>query len=173
MAWRDRFRRGEWGVGGDLRFVSEGEAEGQRVARVVIAGVRTDTAAAAAAQQGSKGRQPEQSAVPTEKLTAAQLGAQAKVKQAIANVPLDWTPEQPVPELDGAPLKPALLKMNGTKTGIRGPGIEIVSGTNGREVLVKTREGLWEHKRGRKVDGGERRKDEVRAKRRIAANKER
>jgi hypothetical protein len=33
-------------------------------------------------------------------------------------------------------------------------------------------EGIWEIRRGHKVDGGERRKAEVRAKRRAAENKE-
>jgi hypothetical protein len=43
---------------------------------------------------------------------------------------------------------------------------------NGR-VLVKLTEGMWEHKRGHKVDGGERRRAEVRFKRRVKERRER
>jgi hypothetical protein len=47
---------------------------------------------------------------------------------------------------------------------IGGTGVEYLKGYPGVAVL-KAREGLWEQSRGHKVDGGERRKAEVRSKR--------
>lgn len=54
---------------------------------------------------------------------------------------------------------------------IVGPHVELVKGSNGSRAIIKVKEGLWEHRRGHKVDGGERRKAEVRAKRRAAERK--
>ena len=54
---------------------------------------------------------------------------------------------------------------------IYGPHVELVAGSNGSTAHIKVKEGLWEHRRGHKVDGGERRKAEVRAKRRAAERK--
>jgi len=54
---------------------------------------------------------------------------------------------------------------------IYGPHVELVKGSNGSAAHIKVKEGLWEHRRGHKVDGGERRKAEVRAKRRAAERK--
>ncbi|KAB2570307.1 hypothetical protein BFW01_g97 [Lasiodiplodia theobromae] len=59
------------------------------------------------------------------------------------------------------------LKVKGAHT-IVGPYVEAVSNKIAR---VAVKEGLWEERRGHKVDGGERRKAEVRAKRRAAENK--
>ena len=50
--------------------------------------------------------------------------------------------------------------------------LEPVKGSDGMRARIRLREGIWEEKRGHKVDGGERRKAEVRAKRRAAENKE-
>jgi len=43
--------------------------------------------------------------------------------------------------------------------------------SNGSAALIKVQEGMWEDKRGQKVDGGERRRAEVRAKRRSKGGK--
>lgn len=56
-------------------------------------------------------------------------------------------------------------------TQIYGPHVEPVKGTNGSVAVIRVKEGLWEQKRGVKVDGGERRKAEVRFKRRKAERK--
>jgi hypothetical protein len=53
---------------------------------------------------------------------------------------------------------------------IGGTGVEQIKGRAGVARLRVT-EGLWEQRRGHKVDGGERRKAEVRAKRRAAERK--
>ena len=55
-------------------------------------------------------------------------------------------------------------------TSIGGKSIEYPKGHQG-VALLKVKEGLWEQKRGVKVDGGERRRAEVRAKRRIQERK--
>lgn len=57
------------------------------------------------------------------------------------------------------------VKVLGAHT-IVGPYIEPVKGTNGTVARIRVKEGMWEERRGHKVDGGERRKAEVRAKRR-------
>ena len=64
----------------------------------------------------------------------------------------------------------AHVKIRGART-MTGPSIEYVKGTNGLVARIAVKEGLWEEKRGKKVDGGERRKAEVRAKRRAQERK--
>lgn len=49
---------------------------------------------------------------------------------------------------------------------IKGPNATPLAGQAG--AVVKVAEGMWEHRRGRKIDGGERRQAEVRFKRRSA-----
>lgn len=53
---------------------------------------------------------------------------------------------------------------------IAGPQVEAIKGQPGVARIVK-KEGLWELKRGHKIDGGERRKAEVRSKRRAEERK--
>ena len=53
---------------------------------------------------------------------------------------------------------------------IGGTGVEPVKGHLG-VARLRVREGLWEERRGHKVDGGERRKAEVRYKRAAAEKK--
>lgn len=50
---------------------------------------------------------------------------------------------------------------------IGGTGVEMIKGEPGMGVL-KAKEGLWQVAKGRKVDGGERRRAEVQSKRRAA-----
>lgn len=61
--------------------------------------------------------------------------------------------------------------VKGTRN-IAGPYVEMIKGTGGLAARIKMQEGLWEERRGHKVDGGERRQAEVRAKRRAQENKE-
>jgi len=61
-------------------------------------------------------------------------------------------------------LKPVKgLKIKGART-IVGSHVLPLKGGNGAQIAVQ--EGLWEVRRGRKIDGGERRAAEVQAKRR-------
>ena len=64
------------------------------------------------------------------------------------------------------------VKVEGAKT-IKGSYVEPVSGKGEPRARIRLQEGMWEDRRGHKVDGGERRRAEVRAKRRAAENKER
>lgn len=60
-------------------------------------------------------------------------------------------------------VRPKGYSVQGEKT-IRGPFAIPLAGQEG--VVVKVTEGMWEHRRGRKIDGGERRRAEVRFKKR-------
>lgn len=55
--------------------------------------------------------------------------------------------------------------------GIAGSYVRPVKGTQGSVAIIEVTEGMWEDRRHPKVDGGERRKAEVRAKRRAADRK--
>ena len=76
----------------------------------------------------------------------------------------------PPPKIDTTDAK----EVKGVKivhgTSVGGKCIEYPKGHQG-VALLKVREGLWEQKRGHKVDGGERRKAEVRAKRKVQERK--
>jgi hypothetical protein len=67
--------------------------------------------------------------------------------------------EKPAEQLE--PVKG--LHIKGAQT-IVGPHVQPLKGGEAAKVVVK--EGLWEDRRGHKIDGGERRQAEVRAKRR-------
>ena len=56
------------------------------------------------------------------------------------------------------------MKVAGART-IVGPFIRPVKGTSGSVARIKVQEGMWEIRRGEKIDGGERRKAMVRRKR--------
>ncbi|KAH7166216.1 IGR protein motif-domain-containing protein [Dactylonectria macrodidyma] len=61
--------------------------------------------------------------------------------------------------------RPAGYRVEGLKT-IVGPYAKPLPGLSG--AVVKVTEGMWEHRQGRKIDGGERRRAEVRFKKRSA-----
>ncbi|KAJ5291117.1 hypothetical protein N7478_000368 [Penicillium angulare] len=50
---------------------------------------------------------------------------------------------------------------------IMGPFLQPLKGSNGTAATITVSAGMWEDKRGQKVDGGERRRVEVRAKKRL------
>ncbi|KAI8285440.1 hypothetical protein K4K60_001224 [Colletotrichum sp. SAR11_57] len=86
-------------------------------------------------------------------------------KKIVVNVPADAD----VSSLHIAQLtKPTGYTVRGANT-ISGPHALPLPGGEGARVVVA--EGMWEHKQGHKVDGGERRRGEVRFKKRIAARK--
>jgi hypothetical protein len=86
-------------------------------------------------------------------------------RKMIVNIPPEAVPSEIPPDK----LKPIKgLKILGAHT-IVGPHVQPVKGGNAVKIVVK--EGLWEDRRGHKVDGGERRKAEVRAKRRSEERK--
>ncbi|MCJ1298511.1 hypothetical protein MMC08_001301 [Hypocenomyce scalaris] len=133
--WRDRFRKGIHGIGGDLQNVVDGIAE----VRVV---------------EVPKNRS---SGSPTATVTTF-----PRKRKVIVNLPPGITNV----ELAAEEAKPVSgMKVLGAHT-IVGPYVELVKGMNGSVGRIRVKEGIWEERRGHKVDGGERRKAEVRAKRR-------
>ena len=84
-----------------------------------------------------------------------------RVKKLVVNEP----PEVIERHASVDKLKPVEgMKVQGLKT-IVGPYIQAVKGTSGSVATIKIQEGMWEERRGVKVDGGERRKVQVRRKR--------
>ena len=136
IRWRERFRRGEYGVGGDLKHVENGIGE-VRVMEI-----------------------PDASAIRQAAPTLTSVPGRSKL---VVSVPagterLDGRELQDLAGVQGLKIRPAV--------GIIGPHVELIKGTGGSAGRIVVKEGLWEERQGRKVDGGERRKAEVRAKRR-------
>ncbi|KAI9781994.1 MAG: hypothetical protein M1839_005587 [Geoglossum umbratile] len=139
---RQKFREGRFGVGGDLQEVANGVAE----LRVVEQSI----------PQGSAG--------PTRIATATTSPGTRKI---VVNVPPgSATPNVPL----GEAKQVKHMKVIGAYT-IKGPHIQPLKGTRGSAATLAVKEGLWEVKRGRKIDGGERRQAEVGAKRRAEERK--
>lgn len=145
------------GIGGDLKEVKDGIAE-LRIAEI-----------------------------PNKKIHAT-LSQDEGMKKVVVNVPptvvLPEDPANPQPKEKKnvlASLAPPKLVdakeahiVKGMKiihgNSIGGTGVEYVKGHQG-VARLRVQEGLWEQKRGHKVDGGERRKAMVRFKRRAAERK--
>jgi hypothetical protein len=135
LRWRAKFRDGDFGIGGDAQAVKDGEAH----LRVVT--VPRGTAAAVDP-------------------TSATATLSPGMKKIIVNVDPETNPsELPVDVLK--PLKG--LKLKGSDR-ITGPHVQQVKGYGGQAAKIVVKEGLWEDRRGHKIDGGERRRAEVRAK---------
>lgn len=126
--WRDRFKKGIHGIGGDLQDVTDGTAKLAMVK--VISG------------KGKKGLEP--------------------TKKLVVNVPMDAEDASAV--TDPKPVQG--MKVRGAQT-IVGPYVQAVKHSQGALATIKVQEGMWEVKRGHKVDGGERRKAQVRRKRKL------
>lgn len=98
-----------------------------------------------------------------QELSAGVAAGPNAVRKVIVNVP----PDVPVSESRLRQLKPVSgLKVLGAQT-IAGPFAEPMKGTSGSVAVIKVQEGMWEQRRGQKVDGGERRKVQVRRKRKL------
>ncbi|PNS17778.1 hypothetical protein CAC42_3173 [Sphaceloma murrayae] len=143
LRWRQKFRDGEFGIGGDLTQVKDGIGE------LRIAEVKHKT------QHG------------------ADLLKSAGKKRVVINVPPEAgqeTVEMVVKDVEAGKIGPVegvkIKKFNV----IAGKNVKLLKGEGRAQIQVQ--EGLWEHRRGQKVDGGERRKAEVRAKRRAAERKD-
>jgi len=125
LRWRQRFREGRFGIGGDLKYVENGAASLK--------------------------------VLETEKNPILTL-------RHVVNLPAGKRVEDlPREEL----ARPRGFKVKGVRT-IVGP---YALPTEGGGATIKVTEGMWEDKRGHKVDGGERRQAEVRFKRRVAERK--
>jgi len=158
--WRERFRNGIKGIGGDVTEVKDGIAE-LRVAEMPSSRLRDR---AATLTIGAGMRKVVVNVTPTVSLppdpTAAPVkGAGARTVTLAAPLRVDAKTTKPI----------AGVKIVSASS-IGGTGVEPVKGHLG-VARLRVREGLWEERRGHKVDGGERRKAEVRYKRAAAEKK--
>lgn len=127
IQWRQRFRLGQFGIGGDLQHVEDGKAD-------------------------LKILESDKDAVNPHKY--------------VVNVPAGRS----VKECDIEELSRVRgFKVQGAKT-IVGPYALPIK--NGEGARISITEGMWEDRRGHKIDGGERRRTEVRYKKRIAERRE-
>jgi hypothetical protein len=149
LHWREKYRNGEYGIGGDCKHVQDGVAE----LKVVEALVHPNP------QLGN-------TISPRSAVTTATHDP--GTRKFVANVPVGA--EAPVESVETLPKVQGVI-LKGAKT-IKGSFVEPVKGSGGLKARIRLQEGIWEVRRGHKVDGGERRKAEVRAKRRAAENKE-
>ena len=191
LRWREKFRHGEFGVGGDAKFVGEGGAVECRLVDVSPQSNKGEAGASLIASPGSRRRVlnvpwtdplaqlPESS----EGAEGKQEVAEGKAEEAedtargvsesdigdlsrsqeksVSRVkPITASTIQRAQPIEGVSFRPGY--------GIFGPYVRVVKGTQGQVGIIEVQEGMWEHRRGRKVDGGERRKAEVRFKRRSA-----
>ncbi|KAI9739558.1 MAG: hypothetical protein M1834_006275 [Cirrosporium novae-zelandiae] len=140
LGWREKFRNGEYGIGGDLQVVENGVGE-VRVVEVPTKGIAS----------------------------GKRIIATATLSPGTRKMPYNgpW----PLPK-GQEPRHVKDIHIQGSHN-LSGKGLELVKGTDGRVGRIRVREGLWEVRRERKIDGGERRKAEVRAKRKVAERKER
>lgn len=130
-------------MGGDLKNVKDGGAE-LRVVEVPVV----------------------QAGMPISTSTTKAIGLQ-RTKRMIVNEPPEVIEKsqslQQLKPVDG-------MKVAGVRT-IVGPYVQPVKGTSGSVATIKVQEGMWEVRRGVKVDGGERRKVQVRRKRLLEERK--
>lgn len=150
LRWREKFRKGEYGIGGDFQHVKDGVAE----LRVVeIPSLKKDSSTGEPA------------------IEEVSIGRTPGMQKLIVNVPNGEATYRLLQGQTTADLK----KPHGftLKNGyiIKGKQVKPMAGTNGSGVTVSTHEGLWEHTRGRKVYGGERRRAETLHKLRVEENK--
>jgi len=143
LRWREKFRQGEFGIGGDFKYVQDGVGELRLVEVPTLA------------KDGSNA-----GAVSTS-LTPGWT-------KLILNVPNGSTSYQLEDGQTTADLKKprGFRLVNGHV--IVGSYAQAMKDTNGRGAMLKVQEGMWEDKRGHKVHGGERRRAETLHKMRIA-----
>ena len=92
-------------------------------------------------------------------------GSAALVPHAAKKVVVNLPPEAVDKEFRADEVKAVNgVKILGAHT-IIGSHVEPVKGTSGSVARIKVKEGMWEERRGHKVDGGERRKENVRSRR--------
>ncbi|KAH7391781.1 IGR protein motif-domain-containing protein [Pyrenochaeta sp. MPI-SDFR-AT-0127] len=149
LHWREKYRNGEYGIGGDCQHVTDGVAE----LKVIEAPVLPN---------------PELGNTISPRSAAATATHDPGTRRFVVNVPVGT--DAPSDTVDASTKVQGVI-IKGAKT-IKGSYVEPVKGSEGLRARIRLQEGIWEERRGHKVDGGERRKAEVRAKRRAAENKE-
>jgi len=130
LAWCNRFRLGQFGVGGDFKYVENGVAE-----------------------------------LKVQKTFPNPL----KPVRTVVNIPPGRSVEEASAE---ERVRVKGYSVQGARV-ITGPYALPLKVEDGSGARVTVTEGMWEDKRGHKIDGGERRRAEVRFKKRIAERKAR
>ncbi|KAK5132250.1 hypothetical protein LTR08_009238 [Meristemomyces frigidus] len=167
--WRERFRAGITGIGGEFTQVKDGVAE----LRVVEIDSERPRDREATLTKGAGRRKvvvnvPATVALPLDP-AAASTPAAAGDGGAEAEVRLTrGSAVPPSVDMTTAQLVTGVKIVQANTIG--GTGIEPIKGYQG-VARLRVKEGLWEQRRGHKVDGGERRKAEVRYKRRAQERK--
>lgn len=145
LRWREKFRQGDYGIGGDFKYVEDGVAELRVVELPSL-------------------KEPPPGALPTATYMPG-------VQKLVVNVPNGSATYK----LEAGQTTADLKKPQGYKLRdghiITGKNAMPMKGTQWSGATVKVAEGLWEHKRGRKVHGGERRRAETLHKLRAEENK--
>ncbi|KAI1758894.1 IGR protein motif-domain-containing protein [Hypoxylon sp. FL1150] len=127
LQWRQRFRLGQFGIGGDLQHVEDGKAD--------LKILESDRDA-------------------------------AHPHKYVVNVPSGRSVKEcSLNELS----RVRGYKIQGAKTIVGPYALPLKDGEGARVAIT---EGMWEDRRGHKIDGGERRRTEVRYKKRIAERRE-
>lgn len=137
---RENFRQGIHGPGGDLDYVVDGVAQ-LRVVEVPL----------------------DPNALAEDAVTQTSATLSPGMRKAIVNLPPDAT--EYAHDSSKSLKKFAHMKIHRGSM-VRGPFLQPIKGANGQACLIQAEEGMWEDKLGHKVDGGERRRAEVRAKQR-------
>ena len=144
LRWREKFRKGEYGIGGDLTHVGSAE-DGALVGEVRIVQVpREDGMTYGASATLAPG-----------------------MRRVVVNVPVGLSlgdEGKAVGEGNGGKVAGVRIRDGHT---IVGSHFEPVKGSGGLAARIRVKEGLWAHRRGKKVDGGERRQAEGRAMMRV------
>ncbi|EFR01801.1 hypothetical protein MGYG_04802 [Nannizzia gypsea CBS 118893] len=150
MRWREKFRQQDYGPGGDFENVVDGVAE----LRAVEVPIEKSKSANTVNANG-------------EPLDVGSMGTATLspgMRYAIVNLP----PGETELKDNAKSLKSfAHYKLHHGNM-IKGPYAQIIPNTWSTAVKVQVTDGMWEHKRGRKIDGGQRRQKEIRAKRALA-----
>ena len=154
---REKFRNGQHGPGGDLETVVNGVAQ-LRVVEVPFSG---DEEAAGKSKAATS--------------SIASVTSTPGMKKVIVNLGPEETGYKPSSSSEESSPSNMLKRFAHMRihqgTMIKGPFLQHIKGTNGSAALIHIQEGMWEDRQGHKVDGGERRQAEVRAKKRIEASR--
>ncbi|CAG8025709.1 unnamed protein product [Penicillium salamii] len=146
---REKFRNGVYGPGGDLHTVVDGVAQ-LRVVEVPVS-------ARGLTYEGT------QATVQTSSATLAPGMTKALVNLAPDATTYHYNKSASIAKFAGMKIH------HGSAP--RGPHLQPLKGSNGTAALISVEEGMWEDKRGHKVDGGERRRREVQNKKRLDERK--
>lgn len=181
LRWLDRFRNGQFGLGGDAKFDNAGKAECRLVELEADKDIprETESSMTTGSLQRTPGTVRKVLNVPysgaadatatSQENEAGDTAAGGSATQARSGsgrkriVPLDASILKQSTSVQGVKHHPGY--------GIAGSYVRPVKGTQGMIAVIEVQEGMWEQRRGQKVDGGERRKAEVRAKKRAADRK--